>query len=965
MSLGTIKGQIILDVKQALASYTSLRGEHVSTVTALQTGAGALAAASAIVMTAGLGMAGGFVYAATKAGEFERKLDYFSAVSNSTQAEYEAIKQKALDLGASTIYSADQIAESFVELGKAGVNASDIVGGIGEAVANLSAAADIPLDQSAQILMAAVQTWKMSADEAIGVADKLAGAANASIIDVDDLGTSLKYVGGVAASLGIPFEDANTAIALLGTYGIKGSMAGTSLRQMMISLTGKTKKAVGVMTDLGIITEDGSNKFFNADGSAKSLAEVFQVLQDATSGLTQEQRLNAFQGIFQSRALAAAAALTREGAAGFEEMAAAIDKTTALDVASERLDNLSGDLEILRSNIDTLVITTGDKFQGFARKLVQGVTDIIQKFVALPDSVSNGILIFAGVSSVLLIIIGAFGLFAAAILNIIALALRLGPAFGLLKAGLLAVRGAIVAMSSSFLATPLGWILIGVIALVAAFIYLWNNCEGFRNFWTGLWESIKSIASAVWNWLLGLPAWFAELWNSVKETSIAVWDSVILYFSELPGKIAAFFIQLYEDTVAFWVELGTAVSLAVGTFIDSVVAWFEALPERISTFMAALPERIGYFLGLVIGTFIRWVAETTLLIIAWGTNVYETFITWLSKLPGQAVNFFTQTYTNINTWLSNASVAAAKWVVKIFNDVVDWFKKLPGKAMEFFTDVAAKVSSGLIKASIWAKEKSQAIYDSVVDWFKKLPGKVLEFVMSVATNVSNGLSQALSSAKTIASNIYNGVVDGIKGLPDQAKQIFNNVVQAVKDKITAAFNAVKEFAAGLWRGFKDGLGIHSPSYIEHAMWAITDVLDEETQRMARQVGDLQYLGNNISEMGENLGFGFTDKMASEIGILANQVEAVKQMETELSSLGHTVPNYGQMSPPEQAKLSQTLAIDSLLSQMAAKSQEKPGNTIVTQHNTVSMPPEVAKDARRFFGWLEDVGMTSRQVGTNE
>src|SRR5690606_12372052 len=150
----------------------------------------------------------------------EKRLDYFAAVSNATQEQYEAISKKALQLGADTSFTANQVAEAFVELGKAGVGTQDILDGIGEAVTNIGAAAEIPLDTAAMIITSALATFNLGADQAIMVADKLTGAANSSILEVEDLGVSLKYVGGIASSLSIPFNDVNTALAILGEAGI-------------------------------------------------------------------------------------------------------------------------------------------------------------------------------------------------------------------------------------------------------------------------------------------------------------------------------------------------------------------------------------------------------------------------------------------------------------------------------------------------------------------------------------------------------------------------------------------------------------------------------------------------------------------------------------------------------------------------------------------------------------------------
>ena len=955
--LGTIRGQMVLDIKQALASYTKVRKEHVGTVTALQTGGGAISSVSLGILGAATLMAGGFVYATTKAGEFERKLDFFSAVSNATQAEYEAISEKALQLGADTIFSADQIAESFVELGKSGVDARGIIDGIGEAVANLGAAADIPLDTASNILMSAVQTFGLGADQAVGVADKLAGAANASIIEVGDLGVSFKYVGGVASALGMDFDDVNTALALLGKYGIKGSTAGTSLRQTLTSLTGSTKKAQTTLKDLGIITEDGSNKFFNADGSAKSLSEVFQILQEATAGLTDEQRINAMKSIFQTRALSTVTALTKEGAAGFEEMAEAIGSTTAMEVANKRLDNLSGDIEILRGNIDTMVISSGSSFQSFARSIVQAITSAIQAFTSLPEGVQKGILYFGLFVTAAMLIIGSLGLFAGSVLQLIGLIMRIGPALSALKTGLAAVKVAMIGVNLAFLANPITWIIIGIVALIAAFIWLWNNVEGFRNFWIAVWEVIKSAALAVWNWILGLPAWFAGVWEAIKAGVTAAWEAIILFFATLPARIGAFFTGLWNWLVTFWTNLGIAIGTAVTTLITSIVTFFSELPGKIVAFFAALPGMIGYWIGFILGTLVRWAIDVATALIAWATSTYDIVVDWFAKLPGRVVEFFTGIYNAVSTWLTNAAVQAVILIIQLYNGIVNWIQQLPGRVVAFFTMVYNNITSWLSRAVTQAISLAINLYNGIVNWIQQLPGKVLSFFVTTYNNIVNKMNEAKARAIEIATGIYNGIRDKITGLPDLARGIFDRVVGAIKGAITGAFNAVRDFAAGLWAGFKDGLGIHSPSYIEYAMWAITDTIDEETRRMRGQVKAVQNLGNGISEVGTNVGFGFTEGLNDDIKSLASNVRAVQGYQDQLAAMTGA---YTIAADPALVERGSLMA--SLQNKEATTPPTQPPP--VNQNITIPMPPDVAESASRFFDWINQLGLEAHQFGND-
>lgn len=923
-TLGNIKGQLILDVRQAINSYTAARQAHISTVTALHTGAGAMMqSAAAIALPAGA-MVAGFVAAIDAAAEFERKLDYFSAVSGATQAEYDAIRLKALQLGADTIYSADQIADSFVELGKSGVEAQAIIDGIGEGVASLGAAADIPLDTAANIMMSAVATFQLGADRAVWVADQLAGAANASIIDVEDLGTSLKYVGGVAAGLNIPFDDVNTALAILGENGIKGSTAGTSLRQILLGLTGATPKATKALEELGIITEDGSNAFFDANGSAKSLSEVFQILGDATAHMSDEQRMATLRQIFAVRALPSLIALTREGADGFATMSEAIGRTTALDVASTRLDNLSGDLEILRGNIDTLMIESGSGFQEFARTVVQGITSMLQSFMDLDPGVQQTILTVLAISAALMLLVATFGFLAGGVMNMIALSIQLKDAMILMRLGaaafgtamgaqagiMAAFRAGLAAMvpglfaqtaatgaatgatrgfTAALMANPIG-LIIGLIAgLVAALIWFFTSTELGRTIWANFmtflqeaWANVSTWAVETWG---QLTQFFSELWTNIVSFFTDAWNgilAVVNWIINIPTMIQTGWAMI----TTFFATLWTTITMGIVTFVTGVITWFQNLPSMILAFFTALPGMIGYALGFLLGTVVSWFLMIGNWLITNVPLIINNVITWFQQLPGRIAEFFVMIFTAVTTWMQQAWTAAVTWAQNIVNGIITFLVNLPFQVAAFFVQLYNNVRNWMTNAWNTAVQMAANLVRGVIQFIQDLPNRVRQFFTDVYNNVRNFMRDAWNAAVEMAQNIFNGIRDAINGLPGLVSGIFNNVVNAVKNMATRAFNAVRDFAAGLWEGFQDGLGIHSPSYIEHAMWAITGVLDDETQRMKKQVRTIQGLGNGISEVGTNLGFGFTDNFQRDLAETAAALRSVERMSATLpASLG--------------------------------------------------------------------------------
>lgn len=893
-TLGTIKGQMILDVKQALAAYTAVRAAHLTTMTAISTGATALMGAGAAVAAVGIAMGAGLMVAVNAAAEFERKLDYFAAVSNSTQAEYDAIREKALELGQDTIFSANQIADSFVELGKAGVSAKDIIGGVGEGVAALGAAADIPLDTAAQIIMSAVQTFGLSADHAVGVADKLAGAANASIVEVQDLGTSLKYAGGVAASLGIPFEDVNTALALLGTYGLKGSTAGTSLRQILVSLGGATNKATKELQSLGIITEDGSNKFFDANGSAKSLAEIFQILQEATAGMGDEAKLASLKTIFQNRALASAIALTNEGAAGFATMTGEIEKTTAMEVAGKRLDNLSGDIEILKGNIETLAIKNGSQLQEFFRGLVQGITGVVQWFANLSDGTQAFIFKALAIGAVVLVAVGMFGLLAGAILNIVGLIMRLGQVFQLIKLAILAVRVAMVSLNLAFLANPITWIILAVIALIAVFVLLWNNNEAFRNFFIKLWEGIKTAVSNVIDWFRGLPAWFSSVWEGIKSGAETIWNNILTFFRNIPNMIMQAFLNF--TLPGLLIQHWDTIWATIQTVWNNIMNFFRALPGNIANFFAELPGRVGYFIGFMAGTAVR-------LLITMALNIHNTIVgivtdavAWFQQLPTRiAVFFLNLYYSAINLW-NQIRTAVVQKASELVAGVITFVRELPGKVATYFQNLYNSVRDKMSNAANSARSMASTMVSNVIQYVRDLPGRVGQFFSDLVTRVRQAAVDAASKALQMGRDMYNGVRDGIQALPGAVAGILGQVISAVREKISQAFNAVKDFASGLWEGFKDGLGIHSPSFIERAMWAITDNVDDETRRLARQVPKIQKLGAELDGMGSNAGSAYVDNVVAATNLMADEIARAQAMNQNLMAAASNIQSSSAIPP---------------------------------------------------------------------
>lgn len=365
------------------------------------------------VMSAGLAVA--FGSAVKKAADFEYQMSSIQAVTGVSANEIEQFRQLAIQMGAETKFSAIEAAQGIEELAKAGISTSDILSGGLKGALDLASAGELELAEAAQIASVALNAFRSEHLSVAQAANILAGAANASATDIKEMNFGLSQVSAVAASAGLSFNDTATALAVFAQNGLKSSDAGTSLKTMLLNLTPSSKEAAKEMKRLGIITENGKNQFFDANGRIKSFAEIAGILQKQLAGLSEEQRNQALKTMFGTDAIRAANIAFKEGASGVQAMSKAMSKTTAAEVAAERMDNLKGTIEELTGAWETFQIEIGSAFIPVFRNLAKGLNNVVDWFSKLNPSTKEAIGIFTAVTA------GALAL-GAAVAGIIAIA---------------------------------------------------------------------------------------------------------------------------------------------------------------------------------------------------------------------------------------------------------------------------------------------------------------------------------------------------------------------------------------------------------------------------------------------------------------------------------------------------------------------------------------------------------------
>lgn len=345
-------------------------------------------------------------------------------------------------------------------------------------------------------------------------------------------------------------------------------------------------------------------------------------------------------------------------------------------------------------------------------------------------------------------------------------------------------------------ANPIGLVIIGLVALIAGLVYLWNTSEGFRNFWINAWESIKNTCSIAIDGISKfftdtIPSAFDNLINSAKATkdffvngfeyiknSIAqfgselvtrfknwcdeVWilftqtipswiQSIVDWFSELPHHIGYALSYVFIKLVMFGVQVIDFFANTVPTWIDAIINWFSELPGKIWTWLVDSLNKVKAW-GLEMGTKATQIASEFLV----NTG------TWLSQLPGRIWTYLTDSFNKVKQWGFDMGVKAGQIAAEFLNNTIDYFSKLPGRIWTWLSDTVSKVRTW--GGDLWnaGVNSAKQLVDSVVNTVEAIPGKMLDIGRHIVEGLWQGIINAKNWFMRQVNGFFSGIVDGAK-----------------------------------------------------------------------------------------------------------------------------------------------------------------------------------------------------------
>ena len=437
--------------------------------------------------------------------DFDSAMSKVAAVSGSAGKEFDKLRDKAREMGSKTKFSATEAADAMNYMAMAGWKTEDMLGGI-EGVMNLAAASGEDLATTSDIVTDALTAFGLSADDSGHFADVLAAASSNANTNVSMMGETFKYAAPIAGALGFSVEDTAEAIGLMANAGIKSSQAGTSLRSIMNNLAGDVTFTGAAFGEMHVQTT-------NADGSMRSLSAILSDCRTAFSKMSESEKAANAEALVGKNAMSGFLAIMNAGEADINKLSGAIANCdgTSAQMAKTMQDNLSGQLTILKSQLQELAISLGDTMMPVIRKIVEHVQAFVDKLNKMDEGTKRTIvtigLVVAALGPVLIVVgnvISSVGTILTTIPKVISVVKLLttvmsGSAVPALMSGVSALGG-IVAAAGPVIA------IIG--AVVAAGVLLYQN-----------WDTIKEKAGQ-------LKDFVAQKWAALKENTAQVWNGI-------------------------------------------------------------------------------------------------------------------------------------------------------------------------------------------------------------------------------------------------------------------------------------------------------------------------------------------------------------------------------------------------------------------------------------------------------
>lgn len=501
--------------------------------------------------------------AAIAATDFDREMRNIQSISKASDAEIAQLSQTIMAMAqdiTKTTDSAANLAAGFYQIQSSGFAGNDALKVL-EASTKAASAGLTSTDVAAKAILATLNAYGMSAEQATHVSDVLFKTVDIGVLSFEELAMNLGDIVGTGNVAGVSIEQLGAAMATMTKGGISAAEAATALNQLMLSFISPSKEAQKAAEALGI---ELSAQALASKGLGGAMAEVLE-----KTGGSAEAMAALFPNV---RALKAALALTRGEmkpfAADLEAIGGAAGATEkAFEIQTRSFD---AQMKNLRNTLNVLFIELGKTLLPIVIDIAKALIPLVQGFAKLPEPVKKFIVVAGMIAAAL-----------GPILVIVGQVISAIGAIGGVVSSLAGVIGPAVAAIAVALG-PVGMAILAIIAAVGLLYLAWrNNWLGIRDFINNLIPQIVAFLSAAWEWIknAAITAWtalstfFTLTWTTIQTTAVTIWTAISTFLSTM-------WTTIQTTAVNLWNQVKGTILGVLGSLVEGVYEKGRALASR-------------------------------------------------------------------------------------------------------------------------------------------------------------------------------------------------------------------------------------------------------------------------------------------------------------------------------------------------------------------------------------------------
>lgn len=526
----------------------------------------------------------------------------------------------------------------------------------------------------------------LEADQAGRMADVLSYAQANSNTTTEMLGEAFKNCAVNAHNAGMSLEETTAILSKFADAGLKGSEGGTALNAIIRDMTQKMKNGAIQIGNTKVQVQD-------ANGNFREMTDIIADVDKATEGMGDAQKTAALMTTFTADSIKGMGILCNTGADSIEEFTKKLENSngTAEKMSNMMNQNLSGALKTLSSAWEALQLSLGDS-AGPLSLLVGLLTKLLLAIKNLPAPVKQVIVTLALLAATIgptLLIIGkmieawvkmkeTIGILRSGFGLLRGVLSGLPSVFGIIQGVVSTVGGALSSLWAVLMANPIVLVIAAIAALVAGFIWAWNNIDGFKEFWINLWENIKTVAS---NALQGLQNFFTQTVPQMIS-NIGTW------FSNLPSTIWYWLCFAVSYAVLWVAQMGQKAYEAGSKFVQNVITFIQQLPGRIWTWLTTTISRVG-----------SWVVQMASRAQQAGSRFLNGVSTFIQQLPGRVWSFLVSTISRVISFAANFAQKGREAAQRFKDNIINGISSLPGRMVSIGSNIIHGIITGITNAA--------------------------------------------------------------------------------------------------------------------------------------------------------------------------------------------------------------------------------------------------------------------------